>query len=348
MQSPVSVSFELFPPADAARFADVLACVERLAAFGPRFFSVTYGADGALRGKSRDLVLRLHRETGLTVAPHLTCVGESRDTLLRLVGEYRQLGLRHLVLLRGDPPRPEPGAPGAPGASAPATPLPIMTRPPAPGCLLHASDLVAAIETTFPDAFEISVAVFPEGHPESAGVEADLDNLRRKVEAGARRAITQFCFDTEAIVRYRDRVAAAGLGAPVRVVPGILPILKFEQLRRFAARCGAVLPGWLCQAFEGLENSPETRRLTALHVALDQIERLKREGFTDFHFYTLNSADLTASICQAAGLRSSSSRSRAAAQTGSSIERASGVKSTGPASLMCQQSSSRTPNSPGI
>lgn len=336
----IAVSFEFFPPSDTAACAEVEACLQRLAPFAPRYVSVTCGADGSTRERTREFVARLKRASELALAPHLTCVGESQDTLLRRLGEYGSLGVRHLVALRGDPPRADAQEGGADAREGGGGTHPVA------GCgrrFAHASELVAAVADAAPGVFEIAVAAYPEGHPESAGIDADVANLARKVAAGATRAITQFCFDTEAIVRYRDRCEAAGVRVPI--VPGILPIQRFDQLRRFAARCGASLPRWLCDCFDGLDLAPETRRLAAAHVAIEQIEALKREGFEEFHFYTLNRADPTAAVCRAVGVRTSAPES---AQIGSASERASGVKSTGPVALMCQQSSSRTPNAPGM
>jgi methylenetetrahydrofolate reductase (NADPH) len=234
------------------------------------------------------------RETNLTVAPHLTCVGASRAEVLRIAREYWQQGVRNLVALRGD---------------APAAQLsPDGRYLPYSGGFAYASDLVAGLTSV--GKFDLSVAAYPEGHPESGSVDADLDNLKRKVEAGASRAITQFFFDTDVFLRYRDRCTAAGIR--VRLVPGILPITRFPQLLRFAARCGASVPAWLQQRFDGLDDDPETRRLIAANVAIEQVQRLREHGVDEFHFYTLNRAELTYAICHALGLRPRSTEARVA------------------------------------
>jgi methylenetetrahydrofolate reductase (NADPH) len=276
------VSFEFFPPSDDAMAAQLWAAVQRLAPLSPRFVSVTYGADGSTRSRTHACVLRILRETALTVAPHLTCVGATREQVLGIAQDYWRHGVRHLVALRGD---------GA-GVATPGA-------PPGPQGFAHASDLVAGLRRTAD--FEISVAAFPEGHPETGSVQADLENLKRKIDAGAGRAITQFFFDTDVFLRYRDRCDAAGIRACI--VPGILPITRFAQMLRFAERCGASIPRWLHQRFDGLDDDPDTRRMIAAHVAIEQVQRLRRHGVGEFHFYTLNRAELTYAICHALGLR---------------------------------------------
>ncbi|HTV94405.1 MAG TPA: methylenetetrahydrofolate reductase [NAD(P)H] [Steroidobacteraceae bacterium] len=288
MSSPVAVSFEFFPPSDEAAGKSLWAAVERLAPLAPRFVSVTYGADGSTRERTHACVLRILRETSLLVAPHLTCIGAPREEVLAIAQDYWRHGVRHMVALRGD-------APGEGAAGAAGTPHPR----PHPGGFAFAADLVRGLKSTAP--FEISVAAYPEGHPESGTVEADLENLKRKIDAGANRAITQFFFDTDLFLRYRDRCAAAGIRASI--VPGILPITRFPQLERFAQRCGASIPDWLQRRFEGLEDDADTRRLIAANVAIEQVQRLRRHGVEEFHFYTLNRAELTYAICHALGLR---------------------------------------------
>jgi methylenetetrahydrofolate reductase (NADPH) len=285
MVSRVVVSFEFFPPNDDAAASSLWAAVERLAPLRPRFVSVTYGADGSTRARTHDCVLRILRHTDLVVAPHLTCIGAPREDIIAIAEDYWRNGVRHMVALRGDPAGASPGA--------------LPRYQPYPGGFAYASDLVAGIRSAAP--FEISVAAYPEGHPESGTVEADLDNLRRKIDAGANRAITQFFFDTDAFLRYRDRCAAGGIRACI--VPGILPITRFPQLLRFAERCGARVPQWLRRRFDGLDDDPETRRMIAAHVAIDQVQRLREHGVDEFHFYTLNRAELTYAICHALGLR---------------------------------------------
>src|SRR3984893_12197474 len=279
MANQPAVSFEFFPPGDEATARQLWDAVRRLAPLQPDFVSVTYGADGSTRTRTHDCVLRILRETDLRVAPHLTCVGASREEVLGIAQDYWRHGIRHMVALRGDLPG---------GAAAPDLPG-----------FPHASDLVRGLAGTA--AFEISVAAYPEGHPESAGVEAELDNLKRKIDAGARRAITQFFFDTDVFLRFRDRCAAAGIH--INIVPGILPITRFPQLLRFAERCGASVPEWLRRRFDGLDDDPETRRMIAAHVAIEQVHRLQEHGIEEFHFYTLNRAELTYAICHAMGLR---------------------------------------------
>jgi methylenetetrahydrofolate reductase (NADPH) len=291
MSNPVEVSFEFFPPSDDAAAASLWAAVERLAPLRPRFVSVTYGADGSTRSRTHECVLRILRDTQLVVAPHLTCIGAAREEIEAIAQDYWRHGIRHMVALRGDLPGvATPGVVTA-GVAAPE----VAT----PRGYAYASDLVRGVAAVAP--FEISVAAYPEGHPESGTVDADLDNLQRKIDAGARRAITQFFFDIDLFLRYRDRCAARGITAPI--VPGILPITRFPQLLRFAGRCGASIPDWLRRRFEGLDDDPETRRMIAAHVAIEQVQQLRRHGVEEFHFYTLNRAELTYAICHALGLR---------------------------------------------
>lgn len=285
MSKEVTVSFEFFPPSDELMGRQLWEAVQRLAPLQPNFVSVTYGADGSTRSRTHECVLRILRETPLTVAPHLTCVGATRGEVLRIAQDYWQQGVRHMVALRGDAPASQLTPEG-------------RYRPHRDG-FAYASDLVAGLGGV--GRFELSVAAYPEGHPESGSVEADLQNLRRKVDAGAGRAITQFFFDTDIFLRYRDRCAAAGIDVPL--VPGILPITRFAQMLRFAGRCGASVPAWLRQRFDGLDDDPETRRMIAANVAIEQVQRLRMHGVDEFHFYTLNRAELTYAICHALGLR---------------------------------------------
>jgi methylenetetrahydrofolate reductase (NADPH) len=288
-----TVSFEFFPPGDEAMAQQLWQSVLRLAPLCPSFVSVTYGADGSTRERTHEFVQRVLRETSLRVAPHLTCVGASEEEVLEIARGYWQLGVRHLVALRGD---------------APAANLSEGRYRPHPGGFAYASDLVKGLRRV--GGFEMSVAAYPEGHPESGGVEADLENLRRKVDAGADRAITQFFFETDYFLRYRDRCAAAGIRA--NLVPGILPITRFPQLLRFAGRCGATVPDWLRARFDGLDDDPETRRMIAANVAIEQVQRLREHGVDEFHFYTLNRAELAYAICHALGLRPRVSEARVA------------------------------------
>jgi methylenetetrahydrofolate reductase (NADPH) len=279
--SSIRVSFEFFPPADAAMETTLWQSVQRLAPLAPRFVSVTYGADGSTRDRTHQLVSRIQRETHLTGAPHLTCVGATREEVLEVARQYWREGIRHIVALRGDAPQ---------GATQ---------YEPHPDGYAFASDLVAGLRSVAD--FDISVAAYPETHPEAPSAEADLDNLRKKIDAGASRAITQFFFDTDDYLRFRDRCVAAGIH--VSIVPGILPITRFPQVTRFAARCGAKIPNWLAERFAGLDDDAETRRLIAANVAIEQVSRLRHHGVDEFHFYTLNRAELTYAICHALGLR---------------------------------------------
>ena len=285
MSNPVAVSFEFFPPSDATMAQQLWASVQRLAPLRTNFVSVTYGADGSTRTRTHECVLRILRETDLMVAPHLTCVGASRDEVLAIAQDYWRQGLRHLVALRGDAPAAQVSADGR--------------YRPYPNGFAYASDLIGGLKSV--GNFDMSVAAYPEGHPESGSVDADLENLKRKVDAGANRAITQFFFDTDVFLRYRDRCVAAGIHAGI--VPGILPITRFPQLLRFAERCGASVPAWLRQRFDGLDDDAETRHMIAANVAIEQVQRLREHGVEEFHFYTLNRAELTYAICHALGLR---------------------------------------------
>jgi methylenetetrahydrofolate reductase (NADPH) len=293
MPDPI-VSFEFFPPADEAMAQQLWQSVQRLAPLRPSFVSVTYGADGSTRERTHEFVQRVLHETDLRVAPHLTCVGASREEVLQIARGYWQQGVRHLVALRGDAPAANLSSDG-------------RYQPHSQG-FAYASDLVAGLRQA--GDFEVSVAAYPEGHPESGGVDADLENLKRKVDAGADRAITQFFFDTDLFLRYRDRCAAAGIRA--NIVPGILPITRFPQLLRFASRCGASVPQWLHARFDGLDDDPDTRRMIAANVAIEQVQRLRQQGVEEFHFYTLNRAELAYAICHALGLRPRSAEARVA------------------------------------
>ena len=283
MANGMAVSFEFFPPSDEGMARQLWSAVQRLAPLRPDFVSVTYGADGSTRSRTHECVLRILRETELRVAPHLTCVGASREEVLGIAQDYWRNGVRQMVALRGD----------LPGVATPGGASPELAG------FKYASDLVVGLKQTA--NFDISVAAYPEGHPESGTVEADLENLRRKIDAGASRAITQFFFDTDVFLRYRDRCAAAGIA--VNIIPGILPITRFPQLLRFAERCGTTVPDWLRSRFDGLDDDAETRRMIAAHIAIEQVQRLRQHGVHDFHFYTLNRAELTYAICHAMGLR---------------------------------------------
>jgi methylenetetrahydrofolate reductase (NADPH) len=291
---PVQVSFEFFPPADAAMEQTLWQSIQRLASLKPRFVSVTYGADGSTRERTHQVVMRVLRETTLTPAPHLTCIGAPRAQILEIAQGYWQAGIRHIVALRGDQPQ------GA-GRYCPLA-----------GGFDYAVDLVRGLKSIA--NFEISVAAYPEMHPEASSAESDLDNLKAKLDAGAQRAITQFFFDPAVFLRFRDRCAAAGVRASL--VPGILPITRFPQMLRFAARCGASVPQWLCERFEGLDDDADTRRMIAAAFAINQVELLSREGVDEFHFYTLNRSELTLAICHALGVRAASARTPVALEQG--------------------------------
>ena len=294
MPNPVAVSFEFFPPNDEAMAEQLWQAIQRLAPLQPNFVSVTYGADGSTRTRTHECVQRILRETNLRVAPHLTCVGASREEVLDIARDYWNQGVRDMVALRGDAP---PAYLSATGKYRPH-----------PDGFAYASDLVGGLKQV--GKFDMSVAAYPEGHPESGSVEADLENLKRKVDAGAGRAISQFFFDPDLFLRYRDRCAAAGIRA--RIVPGILPITRFPQLLRFAERCGTAIPAWLRQRFDGLDDDPDTRRMIAANVAIELVHKLRQHGVDEFHFYTLNRAELTYAICHALGVRPQDAAERVA------------------------------------
>jgi methylenetetrahydrofolate reductase (NADPH) len=284
-----AVSFEFFPPGDVGMEQLLWESIQRLAPLKPRFVSVTYGADGSTRERTHHVVSRILRETPLTPVPHLTCVGAPAGEILDIARGYWDLGVRHIVALRGDPPAGQ------------------QTYRPHPDGFAYAVDLVRGLRTV--GDFEISVAAYPEVHPEAPSARFDLDNLKAKFDAGASRAITQFFFDTDVFLRFRDRCAAAGMTAPI--VPGILPITRFPHMLKFAQRCGTSVPDWLVHRFDGLEDDPETRRLIAASFAIEQVKRLQLHGVDEFHFYTLNRAELTVAICHALGVRATLGRSAA-------------------------------------
>ncbi len=281
MPTPIQVSFEFFPPKTDKMAEQLWAAIERLAPLRPKFVSVTYGAGGSTRERTHEVVDRLQREKGVQAAAHLTCVAATRAEVDEVARRYWQSGIKHIVALRGDPPEGE------------------AKYTPHPGGYGYATDLVAGLRKM--NDFEISVAAYPETHPEARSPEADLDNLKRKIDAGATRAITQFFFGADVYKRFRDRATAAGIKVPI--VPGLLPVSNFTQTVKIAARCGASVPRNLHDLFAGLEEDPETRKLIAATVTADQVRDLQRDGVTDFHFYTLNRADLTYAICHILGLR---------------------------------------------
>ena len=281
----IQVSFEFFPPKTEKMEQTLWESIKTLEPLHPRFVSVTYGAGGSTRERTHATVERILKETKLTPAAHLTCVAASRDEIDAIARDYWELGVRNIVALRGDPP--EPGA----------------KYQPHPQGYQNAADLVAGLKKIAP--FDISIAAYPECHPDSPSVSADLDNLRRKVDAGADRAITQFFFSPDCFLRFQDAVAAAGMD--IEVVPGILPVSNVATTRRFAQTCGATIPQWLDELFEGLDDLPAARQLIAATVAAELCGQLYAGGVRHFHFYTLNRAELSYAICHLLGVRAKKS-----------------------------------------
>lgn len=276
------VSFEFFPPKTDAMEERFWESIAKLAPLHPRFVSVTYGAGGSTRERTLRMVSRIKSDTGIDAAAHLTCVGASRDEVDAVVRGYQAAGINRIVALRGDP---------AEGIGRPFTPHPAGYR--------NAADLVAGIRRI--GAFDISVAAYPEKHPQSSDWRADIDNLKAKLDAGATRAITQMFFDNGDYFRLVDRAAAAGISAPI--VPGIQPIHSFRQISGFASRCGASIPSWVAERFDGLDEDPETHALVAAAVAAEQVLELVDNGITEFHFYTLNRASLVLALARLLGAR---------------------------------------------
>ncbi|MEM8855389.1 MAG: methylenetetrahydrofolate reductase [NAD(P)H] [Pseudomonadota bacterium] len=276
------VSFEFFPPKSEAMEKTLWSSITKLAPLRPGFVSVTYGAGGSTRERTHRTVKRIVDETALKPAAHLTCVAASRAEVNEVIGDYWEAGVRHIVALRGDAPE---------GPGTPYTPHPDGYE--------NAIDLVGGIKAIAP--FEVSVGAYPERHPDSADWDADLDNLARKQDAGADRAITQFFFDNDLFDAYRERVAKRGITLPL--VPGLIPIHSFAQVSRFAGMCGASIPDWIAERFEGLEDDVETRKLVAAAVAAEQVFDLKRRGVEEFHFYTMNRADIVYALCHMIGHR---------------------------------------------
>ena len=287
----IAVSFEFFPPKTEKMEATLWESIKTLEPLNPRFVSVTYGAGGSTRERTHATVARIVRETALTPAAHLTCVAASKGEIDDVARAYWDAGVRHIVALRGDPP--EPGA---------------RFQSPADG-YANAAALVEGLKRVA--AFDISVAAYPECHPDSATRAADLDNLKRKMDAGADRAITQFFFSPESFFRFRDEAAAAGIDA--EIVPGILPVSNVAQTRKFAGQCGAAIPLWMDRLFEGLDDLPDARKLVAATVAAELCAQLYQGGVRHFHFYTLNRAELAYAICHLLGLRPGASREEKAA-----------------------------------
>jgi methylenetetrahydrofolate reductase (NADPH) len=284
------VSFEFFPPKTPEMEARLWEVIKRLESLAPRFVSVTYGAGGSTRERTHATVRRIRNETALEPAAHLTCVAATCEEIDGVARDYWAAGIRHIVALRGDPPA---------GLGSDYAPH--------PGGYAYAADLVAGLKRVAD--FEISVAAYPETHPAARSSGHDLDNLKAKLDAGASRAITQFFFDVDLYLRFRDRAYGAGIRVPI--VPGILPVTNFAQLRRMASGCGASIPDWMAAHFDGLDDDPDTRRLVAASLAAEQCRRLHANGVHEFHFYTLNRADLIVAICHLLGVRAP----RAAAAT---------------------------------
>lgn len=276
LKGDINVSFEFFPPSTPEMETLLWNSVNRLKSLNPKFVSVTYGANSGVRDRTHSVIDRIQNETTLVAAPHLTLIDASDEELIQLAKQYWHSGIRNIVALRGDLPK---------GYAKPAR---------------YASDLVKLLRSVAD--FDISVAAYPEIHPEAKNAQSDLINLKRKVDAGASRAITQFFFDIETYLRFRDRCAAAGIDA--EIVPGILPVTNFNQLKKFAAMANVFIPNWLHCQFEGLDNDALTRQLVGANVAIDMVKVLSREGVKDFHFYTLNRAELTYAICHTLGVRS--------------------------------------------
>ncbi len=278
----ISVSFEFFPPKTEKMEETLWQSVERLAPLRPEFVSVTYGAGGSTRERTHNTVSRIVRETALKPAAHLTCVNATKDEVNAVAKAYWDAGVRHIVALRGDPPE-------GPGTA----------YKPHPGGYANAAELVVGLKRIAP--FEVSVAGYPEKHPESASAQADIDNLKAKVDAGADRVITQFGFDNAHYLRFLEQARAAGIWVPI--MPGIVPIHNFKQVAGFATRAGASVPSWMARRFDGLETDPATTHLVAAAVATEQVMDLVDEGVKKFHFYSLNRADLVYAICHLLGLR---------------------------------------------
>ncbi|SUI42581.1 5,10-methylenetetrahydrofolate reductase [Serratia marcescens] len=275
MNGQINVSFEFFPPRTSEMEETLWQSIDRLSILKPKFVSVTYGANSGERDRTHSIIKGIKERTGLEAAPHLTCIDASPAQLRDIATDYWNSGIRHIVALRGDLP---------PGGGKPD---------------MYATDLVALLKDV--GDFDISVAAYPEVHPEAKSAQADLINLKRKIDAGASRAITQFFFDVESYLRFRDRCVAAGID--VEIVPGILPVSNFKQLQRFATMTNVRVPSWMTSMFEGLDDDAETRKMVGANIAMDMVKILSREGVKDFHFYTLNRAEMSYAICHTLGVR---------------------------------------------
>ena len=279
---PIQVSFEFFPPKTDEAETNLWSAIRRLEPLNPAFVSVTYGAGGSTRERTHRTVKRIVDETGLAPAAHLTCVDASRAEVDQVIREYWLAGVRHIVALRGDSPN---------GIGSAFVPREDGYK--------NATELAAAVAKIAP--FDITVSAYPEKHPESPSLEHDIDVLKAKVDAGATRAITQFFFDMDAFLRFHDKVRQAGITIPI--IPGIMPVTNFKGLKKMAASCNTLIPDWLENLFSGLEDDAETRKLLAASVAAEQCARLEEEGFSDFHFYTLNRAELVYALCRVLGVK---------------------------------------------
>ncbi|MDA3135223.1 methylenetetrahydrofolate reductase [Atlantibacter subterraneus] len=271
----INVSFEFFPPRTSEMEQTLWNSIDRLSSLKPKFVSVTYGANSGERDRTHSIIKGIKDRTGLEAAPHLTCIDATRDELRTIARDYWENGIRHIVALRGDLP---------PGSGKPD---------------MYAADLVGLLKEVAD--FDISVAAYPEVHPEAKSAQADLLNLKRKIDAGANRAITQFFFDVESYLRFRDRCAATGID--VEIIPGILPVSNFKQAKKFADMTNVRIPAWMAQMFSGLDDDAETRKLVGANIAMDMVKILSREGVKDFHFYTLNRAEMSYAICHTLGVR---------------------------------------------
>ncbi|WP_236490507.1 methylenetetrahydrofolate reductase [Escherichia coli] len=275
VQGQINVSFEFFPPRTSEMEQSLWNSIDRLSSLKPKFVSVTYGANSGERDRTHSIIKGIKDRTGLEAAPHLTCIDATPDELRTIARDYWNNGIRHIVALRGDLP---------PGSGKPE---------------MYASDLVTLLKEVAD--FDISVAAYPEVHPEAKSAQADLLNLKRKVDAGANRAITQFFFDVESYLRFRDRCVSAGID--VEIIPGILPVSNFKQAKKFADMTNVRIPAWMAQMFDGLDDDAETRKLVGANIAMDMVKILSREGVKDFHFYTLNRAEMSYAICHTLGVR---------------------------------------------
>lgn len=275
VQGQINVSFEFFPPRTSEMEQTLWNSIDRLSSLKPKFVSVTYGANSGERDRTHSIIKGIKDRTGLEAAPHLTCIDATPDELRTIARDYWNNGIRHIVALRGDLP---------PGSGKPE---------------MYASDLVTLLKEVAD--FDISVAAYPEVHPEAKSAQADLLNLKRKVDAGANRAITQFFFDVESYLRFRDRCVSAGID--VEIIPGILPVSNFKQAKKFAGMTNVRIPAWMAQMFDGLDDDAETRKLVGANIAMDMVKILSREGVKDFHFYTLNRAEMSYAICHTLGVR---------------------------------------------